>query len=142
MMIVWFGESPSLLRDHVYVSVRYAEAPGVAEGIPVRKSGIRVGEVTSITFDERPNKPDGVLVTLSLDRNYQAQGRLGSPPVAVAHRRCRDRPAARQGDGADANVRLPQGRAGDRRNGRSRSLQGDGSRDLGVRKSGRYAQVD
>jgi phospholipid/cholesterol/gamma-HCH transport system substrate-binding protein len=71
MLIVWFGESPSLLRDHVFVIVRYNEAPGVAEGIAVRKSGIRVGEVHSIAFDERPNQPDGVLVTLSLDRKYR-----------------------------------------------------------------------
>jgi len=70
MLIVWFGESPSLLRDHTYITVRYDEAPGVAEGIPVRKSGIRVGEVTAIAFDERPNQPDGVLVTLSIDRKY------------------------------------------------------------------------
>lgn len=70
MLIVWFGESPTLLRDHAFVTVRYDEAPGVAEGIPVRKSGIRVGEVASIAFDERPNQPDGVLVTLSLDRKY------------------------------------------------------------------------
>jgi phospholipid/cholesterol/gamma-HCH transport system substrate-binding protein len=70
MLIVWFGESPSLLRAHSYVTVRYSEAPGVAEGIPVRKSGIRIGEVTSIAFDERPNQPDGVLVTISLDRKY------------------------------------------------------------------------
>src|SRR5262249_54643395 len=68
MLIVWFGESPSLLREHVYVIARYDEAPGVAEGIAVRKSGIRVGEVYSIAFDERPNQPDGVLVTLSRDR--------------------------------------------------------------------------
>ena len=71
MLIVWFGESPSLFRDHVYVRVRYDEAPGVAEGIPVRKSGIRVGEVTAIAFDDRPNQPDGVLVTLSLERKYK-----------------------------------------------------------------------
>src|SRR5437764_3859003 len=71
MLIVWFGESPQLFRDHVYVRVRYDEAPGVAEGIPVRKSGIRVGEVTSIAFDDRPNQPDGVLVTISLERKYK-----------------------------------------------------------------------
>jgi len=71
MLIVWFGESPSLFRDHVYVRVRYDEAPGVAEGIPVRKSGIRVGEVTAIEFDDRPNQPDGVLVTMSLERKYK-----------------------------------------------------------------------
>lgn len=78
MLIVWFGESPSLLRDHVYVTVRYDEAPGVAEGIPVRKSGIRVGEVTAIAFDDRPKQPDGVLVTLSLDRKYHIK--VGSVP--------------------------------------------------------------
>ena len=33
MLIVWFGESPSLLRDQVYVKVHYAEAPGVLEGV-------------------------------------------------------------------------------------------------------------
>ena len=53
MMIVWFGESPAILRDQVYLKVRYAEAPGVLEGVPVRKSGIRIGEVFDIAFDEQ-----------------------------------------------------------------------------------------
>ena len=48
MLIVWFGESPSLLRDQVYLKARYADAPGVLEGVAVRKSGIRVGEVVAI----------------------------------------------------------------------------------------------
>src|SRR5437588_9980603 len=78
MLIVWFGESPLLLRDHVYVTVHYREAPGVAEGTPVRKSGIRIGEVSAIAFDDRPNQPDGVLVTLSLDRKVKL--RAGSVP--------------------------------------------------------------
>lgn len=78
MLIVWFGESPALFRDHVFVVARYDEAPGVAEGIAVRKSGIRVGEVVAIAFDSRPNKPDGVLVTLSLERKYKLKA--GSVP--------------------------------------------------------------
>jgi phospholipid/cholesterol/gamma-HCH transport system substrate-binding protein len=78
MMIVWFGESPALFRDQVYVTVHYTEAPGVAEGIAVRKSGIRIGEVTAIAFDDRPNQPDGVLVTLALDRKYR--NKAGSVP--------------------------------------------------------------
>jgi phospholipid/cholesterol/gamma-HCH transport system substrate-binding protein len=78
MMIFWFGESPSILRDHVFLTVHYREAPGVAEGTPVRKSGIRIGEVASIAFDDRPGQPDGVLVTLSLDRKYKI--RTGSVP--------------------------------------------------------------
>ncbi len=78
MLIVWFGESPVLLRDRVYVIARYDEAPGVAEGIMVRKSGIRVGEVTAIAFDDRPNQPDGVLVTIALERKYKIKA--GSVP--------------------------------------------------------------
>jgi phospholipid/cholesterol/gamma-HCH transport system substrate-binding protein len=78
MLIFWFGESPSIFRDHVFLTVHYREAPGVAEGTPVRKSGIRIGEVASITFDDRPDQPDGVLVTLSLDRRYKL--RSGTVP--------------------------------------------------------------
>ncbi|WZO97908.1 MlaD family protein [Isosphaeraceae bacterium EP7] len=78
MLLVWFGESPSLLRDHVFVTARYVEAPGVAEGVPVRKSGIRVGEVTAVTFDEREGQPDGVLVTIQLERKYKLKA--GSRP--------------------------------------------------------------
>ncbi len=37
----------------------------------MRKSGIRIGEVFSIGFDERDNQPDGVLVTLALERRYK-----------------------------------------------------------------------
>src|SRR3954470_14692546 len=78
MLIVWFGESPLLLRDHVYLTVHYSEAPGVAEGTPVRKSGIRIGEVSALSIEERPNQPDGVLVTLSIDRKYRL--RTGTVP--------------------------------------------------------------
>ena len=66
MMIIWFGESPTLFRNHAYVKVRYSEAPGVAEGITVRKSGLRIGEVLSIDLDDRPGLPDSVIVVLSL----------------------------------------------------------------------------
>lgn len=78
MLIVWFGESPSLLRDQLYLKARYAEAPGVLEGVAVRKSGIRVGEVVGIVFDHRPNQPDGVLVTVAIERKYSV--REGSVP--------------------------------------------------------------
>ena len=71
MLIIWFGEAPSIFRDHAFVKVRYKEAPGVAEGITVRKSGIRIGEVLSIDFDERPDQPDGVVVVLSLERKFK-----------------------------------------------------------------------
>jgi phospholipid/cholesterol/gamma-HCH transport system substrate-binding protein len=78
MLIVWFGESPALLRDQLYLKARYSEAPGVLEGVAVRKSGIRVGEVVAIAFDQRPNQPDGVLVTMAIERKYSV--RKGAVP--------------------------------------------------------------
>ncbi len=78
MLIVWFGESPALLRDQVFLRARYADAPGVLEGVAVRKSGIRVGEVAAIQFDHRPNQPDGVLVTMAIEHRYAI--REGSVP--------------------------------------------------------------
>lgn len=78
MLIVWFGESPTLFRDHRFLVVRYDQAPGVSEGIPVRKNGIRIGEVLAIEFDERPGQPDGVLITLALDSRHKL--RAGSVP--------------------------------------------------------------
>ncbi|MFI5461459.1 MAG: MlaD family protein [Isosphaerales bacterium] len=71
MMIIWFGESPTILRDQMYLRIHYVEAPGVLEGVPVRKSGIRIGEVYDIGFDDRPNQPDGVLVTVAIERRYK-----------------------------------------------------------------------
>src|SRR4051794_12837833 len=67
MLIVWFGESPSLFRDQTYVTVHFVEAPGVAEGIPVRKSGIRIGEVASIRFDDRVRMSGKVVGTADKD---------------------------------------------------------------------------
>lgn len=78
MMLIWFGERPSLFRDHGFLVAHYDEAPGVNIGVPVRKSGIRIGEVTAIEFDERDGGHDGVLVTMSLDRKIQL--RAGSVP--------------------------------------------------------------
>ncbi len=70
-MLIWFGETPALLREHTYIKVLYDEAPGVTVGIPVRKSGIRVGEVAAVAFDNNPNHSDGVVVTLALETKYR-----------------------------------------------------------------------
>ena len=41
------------------------------QGVPVRKSGIRIGEVFEITFDERQGQPDGVIVTLAIEKKFK-----------------------------------------------------------------------
>lgn len=78
MMLFWFGETPSLLRENRYIRVRYDEAPGVGVGIPVRKSGIRIGEVASIDIDDDPKHPDSVIVTIAIEHNFKI--REGSTP--------------------------------------------------------------
>ncbi|WP_337175604.1 MlaD family protein [Paludisphaera sp.] len=78
MLVVWFGESPQLLRERGFLKVHYPEAPGAMPGVSVRKSGIRVGEVVSVDFDDRPGQPDGVIVTLSLETRFPL--REGSIP--------------------------------------------------------------
>jgi phospholipid/cholesterol/gamma-HCH transport system substrate-binding protein len=81
ILLIWFGESPTLFREHRYLVVHFDQAPEISEGIPVRKSGIRIGEVVAIEFDERPGRPDGVLVTLSLESQYKLHA--GSTPRIV-----------------------------------------------------------
>lgn len=77
MMVVWF-EAPALIRQRQYVSVFFPEAPGINEGIPVRKSGVRIGEVFSFQFTDHNARQEGVLVTLSIDPKYSV--REGSVP--------------------------------------------------------------
>ena len=78
MMIIWFGESPTILRDQIFLKVHYLDAPGVGDGIPVRRSGIKIGEVSNVEFDDRPGQPEGVIVTLALDR--KAKLKVGTIP--------------------------------------------------------------
>ena len=101
MLIVWFGESPTLFRDNAYVTVHFIEAPGIDVGIPVRKSGIRIGEVAELKFDDRRPEAQGVLVTLAIERKYRSGGRHSAAAFAGADRRRVDRHAAGWRRGAD-----------------------------------------
>ena len=140
MLIVWFGESPSLLRDQIYLKAQYAEAPGVLEGVAVRKSGIRVGEVVAIAFDERPNQPDGVLVTMAIERKYPDPRGLGPAPQPLADRRCDHRPASRHRQGEPATGPHAGRGPGHRGRRRRRSRQGAGRGHHGVRAGRRHPQ--
>ena len=47
-----------------FITVKFVNAPGVAVGVPVRKNGIRIGAVTKVEFDERPDRPKDESVPL------------------------------------------------------------------------------
>jgi ABC-type transporter Mla subunit MlaD len=56
VLITLFGTFPRLfVRSHEF-TVIFSDAPGVEEGTPVRRSGVRVGEVKHVTLDDESGK--------------------------------------------------------------------------------------
>ena len=64
ILVLLFGEMPSLVHGNYTINIRFTDAPGVSRHTPVRKSGIRIGRVTGIRFAEDDKT---VLVTVSID---------------------------------------------------------------------------
>ena len=50
ILVAMFGRLPSLFHGKYKVHVVFEEAPGVTVYTPVRKSGIRIGQVTKVEF--------------------------------------------------------------------------------------------
>ena len=63
ILIVLFGDLPSLVQGNYPIRMRFLDARGVSTGTPVRKNGILVGRVTDVTLDER----GGVMVMADID---------------------------------------------------------------------------
>ena len=71
---IMFGGGLRIGAKQRFITVKFVNAPGVAIGVPVRKNGIRIGEVVKVAFDHRSDKkkdePDGVLITLGIEDPY------------------------------------------------------------------------
>lgn len=63
ILVLLFGELPSVVRGSYSIYVEFPSAPGAAQDTPIRKSGILIGRVTKVAF--APNSD--VLVTASID---------------------------------------------------------------------------
>jgi phospholipid/cholesterol/gamma-HCH transport system substrate-binding protein len=63
ILIVLFGDLPTLVQSTYPLRMSFSDARGVAGGTPVRKNGILIGRVSSITLDER----GGVSVVADID---------------------------------------------------------------------------
>lgn len=65
LTMVWlFGGLPrSILTPHSQYTIRFPEAAGVGPGTPVRRSGVRIGEVRKIELDDNTGE---VLVTIEV----------------------------------------------------------------------------
>jgi phospholipid/cholesterol/gamma-HCH transport system substrate-binding protein len=66
-LVVLFGRSPNLFSPRDQYTVLFPEAPGLDVGTPVRKSGVRIGQVTGVALDEASGM---VRVGIELDPKY------------------------------------------------------------------------
>ena len=67
ILVLLFGDTPSLVRDDYTIYMHFNDAPGVSEGTPVRKSGILIGRVRSVRFAEQ----GGVIVEAEIYRDVK-----------------------------------------------------------------------
>ncbi len=70
-LVIIFGGTPRLFDTRASYVVTFSEAPGVVPSVPVRKSGVRIGEVTAIDLDPVTGK---VRVTIAVDHKYLPRG--------------------------------------------------------------------
>ena len=68
ILIVVFGELPALFTRQYHYTVEFPQAPGVEPGTPVRKSGVKIGEVTTVDLDPDTGK---VTVRIVVEGKYQ-----------------------------------------------------------------------
>jgi ABC-type transporter Mla subunit MlaD len=66
-LVVLFGGAPRLFSSDVKYSVMFPEAPGIGPGSPIRKSGVRIGQVTAVELDPGTGQ---VRVRVALDKKY------------------------------------------------------------------------
>jgi ABC-type transporter Mla subunit MlaD len=67
VLIVLFGSFPRVLSRGKEYTIVFDKAPGVAPGTPVRRSGVRIGEVTGVELDDETGQ---VRVRIRIDRKY------------------------------------------------------------------------
>jgi ABC-type transporter Mla subunit MlaD len=67
-LVVTFGGTPNLFSTRNKYTVFFPEAPGLSVGTPVRKAGVRIGEVTGLELDEASNR---VRVRIETEAQYK-----------------------------------------------------------------------
>ncbi len=67
-MILFFGTTPRWFTAGTSYTVEFPEAPGVNAGAPVRRSGIKIGQVSRVDLDEETGM---VRVSIVLDKPYR-----------------------------------------------------------------------
>lgn len=66
-LVVLFGGAPQVFSSDARYTILFPEAPGIGPGIPIRKSGVRIGQVTALDLDPVSGQ---VRVRIAVDRKY------------------------------------------------------------------------
>lgn len=75
-IIVWFGEFQFVLEPRKTYYVAFKNAPGIEVKVPVRRAGIRIGEVRDVEYDDERSL---VIATIVLDPKFEI--RQGDEPT-------------------------------------------------------------
>src|SRR5438477_1148844 len=67
VLTILFGGFPNYFKRTDNYTIQFASAQGVAPGTPVRRSGVRVGEVRTVKLDNDTGK---VTVIIRIDDTY------------------------------------------------------------------------
>ncbi|MCX8140573.1 MAG: MlaD family protein [Gemmataceae bacterium] len=66
-LVLFFGRTPEWFSSKVPYVITYPEAPDIVPGTPIRKSGVRIGEVRTVELDPETGE---VQVHIRVDRRY------------------------------------------------------------------------
>lgn len=75
-IIIWFGEFQFLLEPRKVYTVLFKDAPGAEAKVPVRRAGIRIGEIRDVTYDDETSM---VVAHIVIDASYDL--RKGDEPT-------------------------------------------------------------
>jgi len=68
ILIILFGQFPAVFSNQYEYAIKFPQAPGVEPGTPVRKSGVKIGEVQAVDLDPQSGM---VTVRIGIDPKYQ-----------------------------------------------------------------------
>jgi phospholipid/cholesterol/gamma-HCH transport system substrate-binding protein len=66
ILVVSFVGSTPLFKSKYTIYIKFSEAPGVTSDTPIRKAGIRIGQVRNVQFSDNDQ---GVIVTADIDKD-------------------------------------------------------------------------
>jgi phospholipid/cholesterol/gamma-HCH transport system substrate-binding protein len=75
-LVILFGGSPKFFSTRTSYFVYFSEAPGISPGTPVRKSGVRIGQVSALDIEEESGR-----VKLTIEIEGKHQPRQNEEPV-------------------------------------------------------------